>query len=116
MRIHTGEKPYACSFAGCLKRFSQSSNLTAHEKSHHLEIDEHVYKIPINDNLKHQSEEKYGKVDCEKKYSLSYKNNYCLKVKNFYPLNIQIEKVLEKKNNQKEYINIGNIVKAIPEI
>jgi hypothetical protein len=33
----------------------------------------------------------------------------------FSPLNIQIEKVIEKKNNQKEYINIGSIVKAIPE-
>lgn len=34
LRIHTGEKPYACIFPGCFKRFSQSSNLTAHEKTH----------------------------------------------------------------------------------
>ena len=36
MRIHSGEKPYACVFPGCFKRFSQSSNLSAHEKTHEL--------------------------------------------------------------------------------
>ena len=34
MRTHTGEKPYTCSYSGCDKRFTQSSNLTAHEKTH----------------------------------------------------------------------------------
>ena len=36
MRIHTGEKPYACTYPGCFKRFSQSSNLNAHEKTHEM--------------------------------------------------------------------------------
>lgn len=36
LRIHTGEKPYACTHPGCFKRFSQSSNLTAHEKTHEM--------------------------------------------------------------------------------
>ena len=39
MRIHTGEKPYACTYPGCFKRFSQSSNLNAHEKTHEVNKD-----------------------------------------------------------------------------
>jgi len=35
MRVHTGEKNYMCSFPGCLQRFSQSSNMTTHEKGHY---------------------------------------------------------------------------------
>ena len=34
IRTHTGLKPYGCTHPGCEKRFTQSSNLAAHEKSH----------------------------------------------------------------------------------
>lgn len=36
IRTHTGEKPYFWEFPGCGKRFTQSSNLTAHLKTHSL--------------------------------------------------------------------------------
>ena len=48
LRIHTGEKPYACTYPGCFKRFSQSSNLNAHEKTHELNKDSSNYKYSQN--------------------------------------------------------------------
>lgn len=47
LRTHTGEKPYFCSYAGCDKRFTQSSNLTAHEKTH-KEMQDKFEKITLN--------------------------------------------------------------------
>jgi hypothetical protein len=34
LNIHTGLKPYLCSFAGCLKRFRQGSQLSVHKHIH----------------------------------------------------------------------------------
>ena len=34
IRIHTGEKPYPCTFDNCNKRFSDKSNLRTHLKVH----------------------------------------------------------------------------------
>ena len=49
LRIHTGEKPYACTYPGCFKRFSQSSNLNAHEKTHELGNKENNFNLDIQD-------------------------------------------------------------------
>lgn len=46
LRIHTGEKPYQCCFAGCMKRFTQSSNLTAHERTHYMTEAEIKIRVP----------------------------------------------------------------------
>lgn len=34
LRVHTGAKPLVCPFPGCGKRFSESSNLAKHRKTH----------------------------------------------------------------------------------
>lgn len=34
MRVHSGEKPFACEWPGCNKRFTQKGSRTNHQRSH----------------------------------------------------------------------------------
>ena len=71
-RTHTGEKPYACTFPGCFKKFSQSSNLTAHYKNHQ------------------SSKVKYEYIDIEELLSDKYTGT--LNINNLNKLNLKYEK------------------------
>ncbi|WWD06972.1 hypothetical protein V865_005069 [Kwoniella europaea PYCC6329] len=53
MAVHTGAKPYMCSRPDCQRRFSVSSNLRRHERTHdqRAEKERQTYEIP--DHLTH---------------------------------------------------------------
>jgi len=109
IRIHTGEKPYACTYPGCFKRFSQSSNLNAHEKSHELNRDNVTYT-----NIGNQGHGDWGLVQNQQRPIFSqnplkfilfnhYSGTMCLN--NLLEINKLYEMMKESINNQ---MNMNN--------
>lgn len=111
LRIHTGEKPYACIFPGCFKRFSQSSNLTAHEKTHSI-----VYGTNSNNGVITQISQVTGQrpIFQYNPLKLLDSNIFCgtMNIENLKHINSLYEQMKEAllSFEQYEYLNgIGNI-------
>ena len=111
MRIHTGEKPYACTYPGCFKRFSQSSNLNAHEKTHELNKDNYNYNFQYSNQYGdfqiYQNQQK--PIFSQNPLKLILYNQYSgtMTLNNIYEINKLHELMKEGMSNQL-YISNNN--------
>ena len=103
MRIHTGEKPYACTYPGCFKRFSQSSNLNAHEKTHELNKDNYNNQI-LNSNYGdyQMSQNQQKPIFLQNPLKLIIFNQFAgtMSLNNLFEINKLYELLKEGINNQ----------------
>ena len=110
MRIHTGEKPYACTYPGCFKRFSQSSNLNAHEKTHELNKDNYNNQL-LNNNYGDyqmcQNQQKPIFLQNPLKLMLFNQFSGTMSLNNLFEINQLYELLKEGINNQ---FNNGYII------
>ena len=111
LRIHTGEKPYACTYPGCFKRFSQSSNLNAHEKTHEINKDNFNYGYN-NQNIlgnynEFQIQNQQRPVFSQNPLKFIIFNQFSgtMTLNNLLKLNNLYEMMKEGINNQ---LNVGN--------
>ena len=108
---------------GCFKRFSQSSNLSAHEKSHHIDREDSYskqYSEQFDEkNVKYDTNISSGEVIPHVNNALNNLDEYCLPNKNdFFVKVISYEPVRAcikmKKENSKESVLTGVVTSACP--
>ena len=113
MRIHTGEKPYACTYPGCFKRFSQSSNLNAHEKTHEIMANKENLNIGIGGMYQEMGIGGYPLASGQRpifaqnpiKFVMLNQFSGKMNLNNLYEINQLYEMMKEGINNQ---FNTGN--------
>lgn len=109
LRIHTGEKPYACTYPGCFKRFSQSSNLNAHEKTHELNKENFNYNYQTSNQYRdyqiYQNQQRPIFLQNPLKLILYNQYSGTMTLNNIYEINKLYELMKEGMNNQ---LYIGN--------